>query len=189
MEWSKSAGPARWEPCLLTLACSPDCRSPQCLKAIAQQFDLEHNPRYARDEMGHTYCNIAATDMTRALECEIPHWVCGTGAPVAPGKGRELTALGMIMWLRVYGDEYGWKSLTDPHEAVAHADAGRPVVVAWENTKVIGTGQRAPSHIALMMPSENGEPRIAQAGAVNFTYGPITKGFGNVKPLLYWTHE
>ena len=188
-EWATHAGPARWEPWPLTLACSSDCRSPDCLRACVGQFDVEHNPRYRRDELGHTYCNCALWDFTRALECEIPHWVSGTGAPVPVGKGRELTAPGMIMWLRVYGDEYGWKSLTDPSEAMAHAAAGRPVVVAWENPKITGTGQRAPSHVAIMLPPVDGQARIAQAGADNFFDGPVERGFGKLRDLLYWWHE
>lgn len=182
----------RWEPWPLKLACSPDMRSPKALVSCLAQFDVEHNERYKPERVGNTtntYCNVAVWDFTRALECEIPHWVSTTGAPCAVGKGRELTALGMIMWLKVYGDEYGWKKLTDRHEADAHAAAGRPVVVCWENPQTTPDGRRCPSHVAMLLPPVNGESRIAQAGASNLFNAPLARGFGTIRDLDFWWHE
>jgi hypothetical protein len=61
-------------------------------------------------------------------------------------------------------------------------------VVFWENPGKYPDGRRKPSHIAVLLPPVDGETRIVQAGAQCLFNVPIAKGFGNVKPLEYWTH-
>jgi hypothetical protein len=174
---------ARWEPYPLRLACSHDCRSQQCLGLVLAQFDVEKNARYRPEADGRTWCNLYVWDATRALECEVPHWVSTTGAPCRVGAGRELSAAGVIGWLRVFGAEHGWQLLTDPSEAAAHAEAGRPVVVTWE-----APASRS-SHVAMLMPPADGELRIAQAGAQCLFDVPLARGFGGVRPLQFWWHQ
>lgn len=173
----------RWEPLPLRLACSVDNRSPQSLSLALSQFDVTKSPRYRPEPDGRTWCNIYLWDATRALECEVPHWVSTTGAPCAVGKGSELSAAGMIGWLRVFGEEYGWQLLSDPAEAAAHAEAGRPVIVSWENPKAGGA-----SHVAMLLPPADGELRIAQAGRQCLFDEPLARGFGSVRPLQFWWH-
>lgn len=174
-----------WLPAPLTLACSPDCRSPEALRQTLAQFDVEHDERYQRDSFGckGTRCNTFCTDATRALEAEIPHAVDSCGRSVRTGTpgSHELSAAGMIGWLRVYGSEEGWQPVSAP-EARALANQGRPVVAAWENPH---PGQS--SHVAMLLPTPEGmaEPRICQAGAANLWDRPLSHGFGNARPCFF----
>lgn len=178
-----------WLPAPLVLACSADCRSPECLRQVLAQFDVEHDERYKPDTFGcpGTRCNIATTDFTRALECEIPHVVDNNGHPVkfgSPGS-HEMTALGMIGWLRVFGSDNGWQAVAAPSARIL-ANQGRPVVVAWTHPN-----PAASSHIAVLLPTPDGEPepRVAAAGRVNVFDKPLSSSFGHAKPLEYWFHE
>jgi hypothetical protein len=179
---------APWLPVNLDLACSADCRSPECLRRVLNQFDLVNGERYKPGtfKCSGTRCNIFVWDATRALECEIPHWVDNNGCtvrPAAPGS-HELSALGQIGWLRVFGDEYGWHKITLP-EGRLLANKGCPVVVTWTNPN-----ENQSSHVAMLLPTPNNEPipHIAQAGRDNFFDGPITRGFGRLK-VEVWTHD
>ena len=157
----------------------PWLRKPDCLRAAVRQFDVEHNRRYAANQQGwgETYCNIFVWDCTRALECEIPH----------VHNRAELTALGMLGWLQNNGVDAGWYQV-DRLEGWQRANAGYPVVAAWENPSHYPDGRRRPSHVAVLIPSPDMSLRIAQAGAINFYDGPLERGFGFARGIQYWTH-
>lgn len=172
-----------WQPAQISLASSEDCRSPECLRACVKQFDAANSLRYTRNQMGldETFCNVFCWDCTRALECEIPHWCGDRGESLGVGKGRELSAAGMIGWLGMWGAEHGWWLAAGLSEAQPYADKGWPVVVSWLNPH--GT-----SHVAMLLPSAEGQHHIAQAGAMNFYDEPIGLGFGRL-PVQCWVHQ
>lgn len=179
---------APWLPAPLVFACSSDCRSPEALRQVLEQFHVETDERYRPGSFGcpGTRCNFFVWDATRALECEVPHWIDSCGRSVKPGAAgaHELSAAGQIGWLRVYGSDHGWQPVSAP-EARALANQGRPVVAAWENPLT-----EKPSHVAMLLPTPAGEPepRIAQAGASNLFDVPLSRGFGALR-VLFWAHD
>jgi hypothetical protein len=172
-----------------------DYRNPTSYRRALEQFHLETNPRYTpRDVTGtgriDTFCNIFLWDGSRALGCEIPHF--RLYYKVVEGKatlvGDEFNANAVASWFAGKADEeIGWRDVTE-EEAQARALGGFPTVVIWNNIGGIG-------HVAWVIPPV-GAPdsgvystRIAQAGGVNFFDGPLTKGFGTIPGLKFYTHD
>lgn len=152
-------------------------RSPDTLRAVAAQFDVESNPRYQRTATS-TFCNIAVWDMTRALGAEVPHWI--EDKTVVKGW-RELNVNATLEWMEIAGGASGWNEV-DGAEAARRADAGFPTIVMWKNPGGHG-------HIALCLPSKGNGIRIAQAGAHNYFDVPLVSGFPpRCSPLRYFTH-
>lgn len=183
-----------WQPHPIILANGPGERSPDALRQTLRQFQLETDERYKPGSFkcDGTRCNIFLWDGTAALECMIPHQVDNNGQSVLWGTkdSHELSALGMIDWLRVFGPEKGWQPVSMP-EAIGLANQGRPVLAAWVNPNHYDNGKPKPSHVAILLPTPAGEkePRIAQAGTCNFFDRPLTRGFGHFQPILFWAHD
>jgi hypothetical protein len=156
-------------------------RSPDLLKQIVAQFDLDHAQRYQPQDLngdGHpeTLCNVAAIDLTTALGAPLPRtWPDGKA-------WREQTANSLHDWLTYSGPSRGWEAV-DAHIAQRMADTGQIAIVAYRNPHPEESG-----HIALLVPSE-GQPGvwIAQAGARCFSRGPLAQGFGDL-PIVYFGH-
>lgn len=159
-----------WRPVRAPLCNAPGERSPEALRAVVAQFQVERAPRYA-SRGGLTYCNIFAWDVSTALHAEIPHWL--------DNPRRELTANLTLGWLEAAPD---WHEVTED-VARANADRGAPSVAIWRNP----TGRSG--HIAILVPSVFGSTMIAQAGRSNFSAGPLRSGFGNVAPIRFFAHE
>lgn len=164
-----------------------DQRTPENYLRAIKQFDVEKNPRYARGHDNNpangqeTYCNIYLWDVTKALACEIPHWVYpSTGPETFRGTKKELSANGVYDWLAWHGADAGWRTCAEL-AARSRASSGYPTVVLWKNPKGIG-------HVGIVLPGTD-YTHITQAGAVNFFDKSLIKGFGNVKPLLFYTHD
>ncbi|MFC1922111.1 hypothetical protein ACFLY4_02390 [Chloroflexota bacterium] len=178
-----------WVPAEAPLKGAASERSPARYDAVIDQFVVEKNPRYRRDQQGkgETYCNIFVWDVTRAMSAEIPHWVDQENNPAVLGKGIELDANAVIQWLQNRGQNHGWKRV-DPQQAQELANQGFPVVVTWLNPGGIG-------HIAVVRPgqySPNQGPRIAQAGGKNFNHGTVAQGFQRLtssQDVVYYYHE
>lgn len=152
-------------------------RTPENLLRAAEQFHVDAHVRY-RPWLGRTYCNIFIWDVSRALGCELPHWVTPDGKaapPFGPGS-REQTANDLHRWLRLYGGLEGWRFVAEQDEAEMRADLGYPTVATWYNTQ--GSG-----HIALLLT----RGRIIQAGRNNGIM-LLKQGFGSHKPDFY-THD
>jgi len=148
---------------------------------------------------GTTWCNAAVWRWTQMLGAEVPHWVMLDDAPAPDfAKGaRELNGNGVALWLtraatcrdcppasmpsgtcRLHPS--GRWLLLQQAEAVAWARKGCPVVVAWHNPRGIG-------HVAMLSPDSpaKGEPLIYQAGSANLENAPLSRGFGNLRPLYF----
>ncbi|MBL8954131.1 MAG: hypothetical protein JNK82_25365 [Myxococcaceae bacterium] len=154
-------------------------RSAEEYDAVIDQFAVETNPRYAQRN-GNTYCNIFASDVTRAMGAEIPHWVDASGKPVGQGMGTELDANATNAWLNQHGSEYGWRQVS-AEEAQAMANEGHPVVASWANWGGIG-------HIGVVRPGDmqNG-PALAQAGAQNVNDAHVYDIFPR-NGTEFWAH-
>jgi len=98
-----------WVPANVPLKSAASERSPALYDAVIDQFVVEKNPRYRRDQQGkgETYCNIFVWDVTRAMGAEIPHWVDQENNPTVLGKGIELDANAVIQWLQNRGKNQG----------------------------------------------------------------------------------
>ena len=122
-------------------------RSVELYQAVIAQFAVGANPRYEPDGPGKPRAHIFVWDVSRAMNCEIPHFV---GA-------RELTLAQTVDWLRHEGPMRGW--LRAPvDEAHAAALAGQMVVVMPKDIKL--------KHMAVVLPEDtdpNGKPYVAAA--------------------------
>lgn len=169
----------RWLPIEADVRNLPGKREGFIYRSVLSQFDVQHNPRYA-PEGSKTWCNIFVWDCTRALGCEVPHWLNTDGNPTKAGQGNETTANLLHAWLRGHGKRFGWKPCTplDAHEAVSR---GEPVVAVWRNPS-------GPGHIAMVLPGPSGTLHIAQAGRSCLWDVPLAAGFGKHEPQLY-THK
>lgn len=158
-------------------------RDPKLYVEVIKQFDVVNNPRYKPGKLGkgETYCNIFMWDCTKALGCEVPHWVDTLNNRTNVGKGKELNANATFDWLGGKGfNDLGWMIVSDK-TAIKRANLGFPTLVIWKNVSGIG-------HVAMVMPS-TGLPRISQAGRKNLFDVDLTSGFGHIQPLKYFTHE
>lgn len=197
-----------WEPPSPAITNKPGERSADALRAVVAQFDLKHE-RYRYNHQGgkETYCNIFLADCLLALlapETWI-HWVNKvTGDLIAwplpseflhvqkvgdhdmhvpnPDKVRELSANAMCDWFVTHGPRYGWAE-ADRCAAGGFACRGQPTVVTWLNRGGIG-------HVAILLPSDGPDIRIAQAGARNFYGEALERGFPAYisQSLRYFVH-
>jgi hypothetical protein len=184
---------AAWQSATPALTGDESNRSPETLKAIIGQFDVENAERYRPFRNGVTYCNIFLWDVTSALGCEIPHYIDDeTGAPRSypdVSGAWEMNANATADWLARDGAAYGWTEAT-AEQAQAAANAGRPAVTAWKNTAG-GSG-----HVQVVTPSEDGGfdaargVTVAQAGAQVTEYTHITDTFkrADLPRVKYYIH-
>lgn len=153
--------PRRWLPVDAPLRNAADDRSAAHLEAVVEQFDVEHNPRYA-PRHDATYCNIFAGDVMAALGAPLPHWVDANGYPAKPGAlgAREQPCNALIEWVASRGVDLGWAEV-DRQSAQEMANEGKPVLAIWRN---VGGGH---GHIAVVLPGppELDGPWMSCAGA------------------------
>ena len=145
-------------------------RTPEALKAAVAALQVGSNPVYQPGHLvtGSTWCNRFASDVTALLGCPVPFH-----------KANE--QLAYLAGLE--GAGHGWRELVGPTRrivAVDQAERGFPTLAVWSNPGGHG-------HIALLIPGPPGKMFIAQAGATNFSSGPISAGFGTL-PFRLFTH-
>jgi hypothetical protein len=141
---------------------------------VVEQFHVEQNPLFLPDGRS-TFCNAFISCVSRALGCEIPHFV---PFRVDPDTGmwifKEMTASAMGQWLDEQGPANGWR-LVGTADVRPIADSGGVVVASFRNPVV-----NLPGHIAICMPSPEGGPvHIAQAGRENYEDATLAMGFGS----------
>lgn len=176
--------PPPWLPYSVGVRSLATCRAGWRTEAVVRSFHVEVNPRYTPRDLNadgtrETFCNIFLWDFTSAMGAEIPHWVGADGAPCPAGKGHELNANRTVDWMLAHGVSHGWHAVTES-AARMRARLGYPVVTMWQHHGGIG-------HVAAVLPARSDETYIAQAGAVNFSRGPLAQGFGNLRPQFF-TH-
>lgn len=160
-----------WRLSFADLVTCPGLRSAALLDQVIDQFDIPHARRYLPNP--GTLCNIASWDVTRALGCEIPHWLYGKEQNVNATQAWLLSAEGQAAG---FGEIIGPDAQT---LAAAMTARGECVVVLYFNPDPTKHG-----HIASMRSNGN----ITQAGARNFSDEPISHGFGNL-PVRFFHHK
>ena len=95
----------------------PGKRSKAIYESVLNQFGLLTNPRYDDDAPGKPRGHIYVWDVSKAMGCEIPHFV---GA-------KELTLAQTCDWLRHEGPMRGWKRVSDS-DIIDRANEGHLVV-------------------------------------------------------------
>lgn len=157
----------------------PHDRSAAALRAVVEQFEVQTCERYRKRDLDkvqdargqfhdETCCNYFVRDVCRAL-----------GVGFNPMRANAI----FDYLLKGVATGNGWVQVTE-WIARALANAGFPVVAAWENPL-------GPGHVAIVVPSRTELDRdttfIAQAGAVNFAYGRLSDGFGR-RPVAFFVH-
>jgi len=170
--------PPPWKPRSANVVGSAAHRELYLYRAALEQFDVTECARY-QPKGGQTFCNIYVWDCTRALGCEIPHWVTSTGDAAKSGQegAIELSANAIKAWLDKHGTRMGWIETTSwgAHEA---ASKGQPVVAVYQAEKGHG-------HIAMILPGPNSTLHVAQAGKFCLFDAPLAAGFGKHFPTFY----
>jgi hypothetical protein len=182
---------AEWIPTTPALVNTEPERSPEALRAVIDQFNVESAERYRPRRNGSdTYCNIFVWDVTAALGSEIPHYVDpASGAPMSypnTSGAREQGAIAMENWLETHGRRYGWRE-TDARTAQEYANSGRPAV----------TTSSSAGHVQIVCPSQSGEydpsrgVTVAQAGSRVYNYTYITNIYSQngLNGVRYFVHE
>ena len=106
-----------WKAVQAPLQSRPGRRSKDLYQMVVNQFGVLVNPRYGEDGPGKIRGHIFACDVSRAMNCEIPHFV---GA-------KELTLAQTCDWLRHEGPMRGWKRVSDT-EIIDRANEGLLVI-------------------------------------------------------------
>jgi len=183
-----------WLPAALRVTGNAANRDAATLRQVINQFNVESAERYRPNRNGKTYCNIFLWDVTRALDCEIPHYVDRlTGQPrIYPDTtgAYELDASGTHDWLLRHGADHGWYEVS-AEEAQYHANAGYPAVTAWKNN------DGGPGHVQVVCPAHNGGydgargVTVAQAGSRNFSYAHLnaTMSKDKIGDVRYFIHS
>lgn len=118
-------------------------RTKEIYEQLIMQFGVTVNPRYADEAPGKGRGHIFVWDVSRAMNCEIPHFV---GA-------KELTLAQTCDWLRHEGPMRGWKRANS--DALEAANSGRLVIALPRETRT--------KHLAVVLPQEvpsDGSPRL-----------------------------
>ena len=119
-------------------------RSKENYEMLIRQFGVTVNPRYDDEAPGKVRGHIFVWDVSRAMNCEIPHFV---GA-------KELTLAQTCDWLRHEGPMRGWKRVSGEGVLTA-ANEGKLVIALPRETRT--------KHIAVVTPQEapaDGSPRL-----------------------------
>ena len=124
-------------------------RSKNLYQQVIYQFAVGHNPRYAPDRPGQPRAHIFVWDVSRAMNCEVPHFV-GT---------KELTLAQTCDWIRHEGPARGWRRAA-AEDAVKAADAGQLVLALPKEIRLKQVGVVLP-----VPPDADGRPRLAAASA------------------------
>lgn len=152
----------------MTAACLP--RSKEALRLALASFHVETAEKYRKrdvtgDNVPETFCNIFLRDVLEALSCPIP----------------ALLANALVIWFdSELGKASGWRRV-DAHQALVLVNEGYPVVAGWSNPRGHG-------HVAIGSPSDADGLHVAQAGNINFTCRPVSRGFGLI-PYALWAHD
>ncbi len=161
-----------WKAAQAPLQSREGRRSGDLYQNVINQFAVGKNPRYEPDAPGRPRGHIFLWDVSRAMNCEVPHFV---GA-------KELTLAQTCDWVRHEGPMRGWvrASQLDAHAA---ALAGHMVIVLPREIKV--------KQMAILVPEEqlnsDGKPFCAGAGVTRGAKLKLNEVLG-VFAAEYFTH-
>ncbi|MGV3620156.1 MAG: hypothetical protein ACO1OB_05040 [Archangium sp.] len=145
-------------------------RSEALYASVVKQFGVTVNPRYEEDAPGKGRGHIFVWDVSRAMNCEIPHFV---GA-------KELSLVQTCDWLRHEGPMRGWKRAND-YELLEGTSRGWMVVVMPKDRSI--------RQIAIVAPQKDeGKPRLTGVGLIRSDSATAKEMFGS-NPLECFYHE
>lgn len=145
----------------------PGKRSAAQLMAVVTQFDVSRSVRYLKGARGgKVWCNRFACDVLSAM-----------GVPIPYQRANEI-----FDWYQKFGVGCGWQDVP-AMRAAYDASQGRPVIACWKNPVPDASG-----HVAIVVPSKGPGIWVAQAGLENFSFGLMRRGFGESKPVVFWSH-
>lgn len=170
----------QWKP-LDAPVRGPIPRHVQTAAAVLSQFQVESSARY-QPVKNTTFCNIFAWDFTRAMGCELPHWIDVDCEPCTPGIPGALETTANQLYDLLLAGRWWWREIEEA-AAAARAAAGFPTVGVWYNSA-------GPGHIAVVepLPASPGL-RVAQAGAVCGRQFALRSVFGGGKVVRFFTHD
>lgn len=122
-------------------------RSASTYGRVIDQFAVGNNPRYEPDAQGRSRMHIFVWDVTRAMNCEVPHFL----------GGRELSLGQTVDWLRFDSNNRGWKRANAAQAAQA-ADRGEAALALPRDGKVKLLAVARPGGL-----DGEGFPRVAAA--------------------------
>jgi len=123
-------------------------RSKELYEMVVKQFGVTVNPRYDDDAPGKMRGHIFVWDLSRAMNCEIPHFV----------GPKELTLAQTCDWLRHEGPMRGWKRVTEG-EIIERANEGKLVIALPRETRTKYLGVVMPQP-----PPTDNSPRLTGIG-------------------------
>lgn len=176
--------PQPWADFTAPLTSGSVSRSAELLERVLDQFEVEHATRY-QPTTSQTWCNIYVWDGTKALGCEIPHFVNGGVGENGCKRlhASEQRANDLPRYLDGdKGKRNGWAPCSE-EEAARRVALGFPVVGVWVNLK--GSG-----HTVMCRGPKPGDPPglyASGAGRVPTAYGPIAEMLP--APRQFWTHD
>ncbi|PZR17684.1 MAG: hypothetical protein DI536_05090 [Archangium gephyra] len=159
-----------WKAVPAPLQSVPGKRSEALYASVVNQFGVTVNPRYEEDAPGKGRGHIFVWDVSRAMNCEIPHFV---GA-------KELSLVQTCDWLRHEGPMRGWKRAND-YELLEGTSRGWMVVVMPKDRSI--------RQIAIVAPQKDeGKPKLTGVGLIR-SDGAFAKEMFGANPLECFYHE
>ena len=114
-----------WKAVNAPMQSKPGRRTAILYQNVIDQFACGYNQRYVVEEgSGKSKTHIFVWDVTRAMNCEVPHFA----------SGRETTLGQMVDWLRFEGHSRGWKK-ANAQQAAEAADRGEAVLALPQDGK------------------------------------------------------
>jgi hypothetical protein len=136
-----------WKAVNAPMQSRPGRRTAVLYQNVIEQFACGYNQRYQVDESGKSKTHIFVWDVTRAMNCEVPHFA----------GGRETTLGQMVDWLRFEGHSRGWKK-ANAQQAAEAADRGEAVLALPQDGKSRLLAVVRPGGV-----DDGGFPRVAAA--------------------------
>jgi|APLak6261679142_1056127.scaffolds.fasta_scaffold00016_56 hypothetical protein len=148
-------------------------RTKELYESVVKQFGPAVNPRYDDDAPGKIRGHIFVWDVSRAMNCEIPHFV---GA-------KELTLAQTCDWLRHEGPMRGWKRVSDT-DVIDRANEGHLVIALPRELRT--------KHIAVVLPQDypsDNSPRLTGIGLRRGDGGIHPRDMFGAKPVDCFFHD
>ncbi|MBX5482378.1 MAG: hypothetical protein IRZ16_11170, partial [Myxococcaceae bacterium] len=146
-------------------------RSAEVYRKVLDQFAVGANPRYDPDAPDKPRAHIFVWDVTRAMHCEIPHFL----------GGRELSLGLMVEWLRHEAPMRGWRRATAAVALMA-ANEGCPVVVVPKELRIKLMAMGRPGEAA-----PDGNPYLSAAALGRGNHLTVKEAFG-VMAVEFFLH-
>jgi hypothetical protein len=146
-------------------------RAKNLYEQVIFQFAVGANPRYAPDGPGRGRAHIYVWDVSRAMNCEVPHFI----------GIKELSLAQTVDWLRHEGPGRGW-TRANSEDAAALAGKGQLVIAMPKEIRL--------KQMAIVIPAPpdpDGRPRLAGAAVKIGGNLSVYEGLG-VYAAEYFTH-